>query len=142
MRKIFTVFFVVTLFFIWPYSVIAKPPPEDTGGGSSAVLGPPKDWLVSLFPVNGMLGGRGLYFLENSVVPFLVAWAVFILIFLSIVFIIIGGIGWTMSGGNKEGLAKAKNTLTYALLGLALGIGSFIILNFIGNVFGVKFFGS
>lgn len=42
---------------------------------------------------------------------------------------------WITGGGNKEGMAKAKATVTYAIVGLVLGLSSVIILKFIGNFF-------
>jgi hypothetical protein len=76
------------------------------------------------------------------VVPFLLWGAVFLVLLLSLIFLIIGGITWSVSGGNKEGMAKARATVTYALAGLVLGLASFLILAVIGNFFGVNLTGA
>lgn len=83
-------------------------------------------------------GSLGLNFIENQLVPFVVSGALYLLIILSLIFLIIGGIMWMTSGGDKEGLAKAKAAITYALLGLVLGLGAFIIVRILSNFFGVE----
>lgn len=47
------------------------------------------------------------------------------------VMLILGGWQYITSGGEKQAAQKARNTLTYAILGLALVIGSWFILRFI-----------
>jgi len=47
------------------------------------------------------------------------------------VMLIVGGGQYIMSGGDKQATEKARNTLTYAILGLVLVIGSWFILQFI-----------
>lgn len=103
----------------------------------------PSNWLQTINPGPNIPSGSslgvnfGMGFILGNVVPFLVSGTFFLLIVLSLIFLIIGGIMWITSGGNKEGMAKAKNTVTYALLGLALGLGSFIILKILGGFFNV-----
>lgn len=87
-------------------------------------------------------GSLGLNFITGKLIPFLVSGALFILITTTLIFLVIGGIMWITSGGDKEGLAKAKSAITYALLGLVLGLGSFIILGILGNFFGVNLLGN
>ncbi|RJQ24473.1 hypothetical protein C4577_07880 [Candidatus Parcubacteria bacterium] len=58
---------------------------------------------------------------------------------LSLIFIIYAGVVWITSGGNKEGVEKAKQTLTYAIIGLLVIVFSFVIINIIGQVIGAKF---
>lgn len=54
---------------------------------------------------------------------------------LSVVFIAIGGFKYTVSGGDPAGLTSAKNTITYALVGLGVSISAFILVQFvIGSV--------
>lgn len=54
------------------------------------------------------------------------------------VMLILGGWQYITSGGEKEAAKKAKNTLTYAVLGLVLLIGSWFILRFIKVFTGVE----
>lgn len=77
-------------------------------------------------------------FIIPALVPFIINLLLFIVFLTSLIFLIIGGIMWMTSGGEKEGLAKAKSSVTYAILGLALGLGSFLIISIIQNFFGVS----
>lgn len=58
-------------------------------------------------------------------------------VILAFIFFLLGGITWITSGGNKEGLEKAKKKITYSILGLIIALLSFAILRFIGTIFGV-----
>lgn len=50
---------------------------------------------------------------------------------LAVIFIIIGGLQYVTSSGNPQGTAKAKNTITYAIIGLLIAIFSAGIVTFI-----------
>ncbi len=52
------------------------------------------------------------------------------------VMVIAAGIQFIVAGGEKEGLAKARKTLTYALMGLFLAALSWLILAFFNYLFG------
>lgn len=54
----------------------------------------------------------------------------------ALVFLVIGGIKWILSGGDKEGATKAKETITSALIGLAVVLGAWILINIVLNFFG------
>ncbi|MEK7450450.1 MAG: pilin [Patescibacteria group bacterium] len=56
---------------------------------------------------------------------------------IALIFIILSGIKFLMSGGDPKQLEGAKNTLTYAVLGFILILLSFAILNFISGITGV-----
>ena len=105
------------------------------GGGTGTGISSPKSWLPGLNPGFGPSASQGIDFFKTKLIPFVISWAIFLVIFLSLVFLIIGGIMWITSGGNKEGLAKAKSTITYALVGLIGGAGSYVILRVIGQIF-------
>lgn len=53
----------------------------------------------------------------------------------ALAFLIIGGIRWILSGGDKEGTAKARSTVTSALIGLVVVLAAWILINII-----LKFF--
>lgn len=57
---------------------------------------------------------------------------------LAFIFLVIGGIRWIMSQGDKKQLETAQKTITYAIIGLVVVLLSFFIINFIGYLFGVK----
>lgn len=50
---------------------------------------------------------------------------------LSILFVAIGGIKYTLSAGDPQGIQSAKNTILYALVGLAVAVSSFTIISFV-----------
>ena len=54
------------------------------------------------------------------------------------VMIIVGGFQLITAGGEKEGIAKAKGTFTYAVFGLALAIIAWFILLFVKDFTGVN----
>lgn len=70
----------------------------------------------------------------------LVSKAISIVLFIAFVaallYLIYGGIRWIMSGGDKEATGKAKGTVTAALIGLAIVLGSWILINLILTLFG------
>lgn len=110
-------------------------------GGPDPINSPPKGWLSSIIP-NGVLQAQGIDFITGNFVPFLIGLMIFLIIVLSLIFTVVGGIMLSMSGGNKEGTAKAKNMITYAIIGLVLGLSSFIILAILGNFFGFSLLGA
>lgn len=56
-------------------------------------------------------------------------------IVLAVGFLIWGGISWSMSGGDKTKLQAARNTVTYAIVGLIIALTAFSLVNFIGHFF-------
>lgn len=60
---------------------------------------------------------------------------------LALVFLIIGGVKWLTSQGEKEGVNKARETIVAAIVGLVIIFLSYLIINFILNLFvGVSLF--
>lgn len=60
---------------------------------------------------------------------------------LALVFLIIGGVKWLTSQGEKEGVNKARETIVAAVVGLVIIFLSYLIVNFVLNLFvGVSLF--
>ena len=55
-----------------------------------------------------------------------------------LVMMILGAFRYLISGGNSKETETARNTLTYAVIGLVVGLASFVILNLIAEFTGVK----
>ncbi len=55
---------------------------------------------------------------------------------IAVVMLIIGGIRFMVSRGDKDKVQKAKNTVIYAIIGLVLVIFSYAIVNFIVSATG------
>ena len=53
------------------------------------------------------------------------------------IFIIIGGIRWILSGGDKAAAEAARGTLTAAIIGLIIVLAAWAIMTLIGILFGV-----
>lgn len=58
-------------------------------------------------------------------------------IVLALFVIIYSGIQWIISGGDKQKVEQARGRLTFAIIGLLVAFFSFLIVNFIGNLFGL-----
>lgn len=80
--------------------------------------------------------------LTISCVPLLFKLAINILLgfsgFIALIFIITSGIKLILSGGDAKKVGAAQKTLTYALLGLAVILLSFFIIDIISGATGVK----
>ncbi len=57
---------------------------------------------------------------------------------IAIVMLIVGGIKYVTSGGDKQKVTDAKNTILYAVLGLVIALLAFAIVNFVLNALGVQ----
>jgi hypothetical protein len=55
----------------------------------------------------------------------------------SFVFLIIGGIRWMTSAGDKEGTSKAQSTITSALIGLVIVFSAWAIIKLLQTFFGL-----
>jgi len=54
------------------------------------------------------------------------------------VMFIVGSVQWMLSGGNTEGTKKARDTLTYAVIGIVVALSAFIVLNLVAGFTGVE----
>lgn len=51
--------------------------------------------------------------------------------FVALVFIVIGGFRYVISGGDPQKVVQARNTIIYAIVGLIVAMSAFIIVRFI-----------
>lgn len=58
--------------------------------------------------------------------------------FAGFLMLVIGGFRYLTSGGNSKGAETAKNTLTFAVIGLVVALSSFVILNLIAKFTGIE----
>jgi hypothetical protein len=61
---------------------------------------------------------------------------------LAIILVIMSGIQWITSAGDKQKIAAARSRLIYTFVGLILILVSFVIIQLLGNLFSVNLFGS
>ena len=59
-------------------------------------------------------------------------------VILTLIYLILGGLAWIQSGGDKQKISQARSRLTFAIIGLIVALGSFFIINVIGFVFKVN----
>ena len=67
----------------------------------------------------------------------------FILVIAAVIFffvLVIGGIQWIMSGGDKTGAETARKRITAALVGLAIVFVAWAIGSLINSLFGINIF--
>ncbi len=57
---------------------------------------------------------------------------------IAVLFLIIGGYQYMTSAGNPDQIQKAKNTILYSVIGLAVAILSFAIVRFVAGALGVN----
>lgn len=53
---------------------------------------------------------------------------------------ILGGYDWLSSGGDKGKLETARNKIVYAIIGMVVVVGSYIIIGLIGTLLGIRIF--
>jgi glucose uptake protein GlcU len=59
----------------------------------------------------------------------------FIIGAISVIMLIIGGIRYTVSGGDQNAVTAAKNTILYAVIGLLVAIFAYAIVSFVVDQF-------
>lgn len=50
---------------------------------------------------------------------------------IAVLMIILGGIRYTLSGGDQGAITSAKNTILYAVVGLVVAVAAYAIVNFV-----------
>ena len=56
------------------------------------------------------------------------------------VMLVIASFRYLVSGGNSKGVEKAKNTITFAIVGIVVAISAYIVLNLIARFTGIDVF--
>ena len=51
---------------------------------------------------------------------------------------LVAGVRWLVSGGNSKGMETAKNTMTFAVVGLVVALSAFIVINLIADFTGMN----
>ncbi len=63
----------------------------------------------------------------------------FITVFITtLIFLILGGIQWIISQGDKTKVEAARKRITFAIIGLIVAFASYLIISVIGDFFNVK----
>ena len=88
--------------------------------------------LQSIFGTGGLNSSQSLSDLVANVIRILLIFAGVI----AIVFVIIGGYQYVVSGGNEETAEKGKKTLINAIIGIVVIVLAYAIINVIVNLVG------
>ncbi len=81
-----------------------------------------EDQSRSLFGGNG--GGQGIFVTITNVLLFIIG-------AIAVIMLIIGGIRYTISGGDSSQVTSAKNTILYAIVGIIVAILAYAVVNFV-----------
>jgi hypothetical protein len=82
----------------------------------------------------GKLGDITIPALVAAVIKF----ALIIAALIAFAFLIIGGIKWILSGGDKDAMGKAQGSITSALVGLIVVFAAWAIIRLIEVFFGIS----
>lgn len=81
-------------------------------------------------------GSAGINHLLGNMIQLIYAVAGVIFVFM----VIISGVQWILSGGDKEAVGKARGRLTWAVIGIVFLALAWVIISVIGQVTGFTFF--
>ncbi len=85
----------------------------------------------------------GLQNTSNVTISSLIFFGINMLIFAAIalasIFLVVSGVQWIMSGGDKQKIESARKRITLIVTGLIIVLGAVLILNLVGGVFGINF---
>ncbi len=71
-----------------------------------------------------LFGDNGIFRTVTNVMLFIVG-------AISVIMLIIGGIRYTVSGGDSSAVTGAKNTILYAIVGIVVSLLAFAVVNFV-----------
>jgi hypothetical protein len=71
----------------------------------------------------------------TSMVTTIINTLLYILGIIAVIMIIVGGIRYTTSNGESAGIKGAKDTITYAVIGLVVAILAYAVVNFVVGIF-------
>ena len=71
-----------------------------------------------------LLGNEGIFTTITNVLLFLIG-------AISVIMLIIGGIRYTISGGDSSQVTAAKNTILYAVVGIVVALLAYAVVNFV-----------
>jgi hypothetical protein len=58
------------------------------------------------------------------------------------IFLVLGGLQWITSGGDKAGMEAARNKITHAIVGLIIVAAAYAIMVLVSNFLGIGFLGN
>lgn len=77
----------------------------------------------------------------GKLISALVGTVLIIAALLAFLYLILGGIKWITSGGDKAGMEEARNKITHAIVGLIIVGAAWAIMSLVQNFLGVQIIG-
>ena len=74
----------------------------------------------------------------NSIVTKIINILLWLVVILSVIMLIFGGIKYATSAGSSEKITSAKNTIMYAIIGLIIAVFSWALISWITTTLDVK----
>ena len=71
-----------------------------------------------------LTGDEGVFTIITNVLLFIIG-------AISVIMLIIGGIRYTVSGGDSSAVTSAKNTILYAIVGIVVALLAYAVVNFV-----------
>ena len=68
---------------------------------------------------------------NDCVLTIIINFALYFIGAISVLMLIIGGVRYTLSGGNEKAVSAAKNTILYAVIGVVVALLAYAIVNFV-----------
>ena len=97
------------------------------GGGADAARGTDQQGgMGCLFGTESGCSGGGIFKTITDILLFIIG-------AISVIMLIIGGMRYTVSGGDQSAVTSAKNTILYAVVGLVVAILSYAVIHFVIN---------
>ncbi|MBQ6130419.1 hypothetical protein IJI72_01895 [Candidatus Saccharibacteria bacterium] len=97
---------------------------------SAAYASPATDQVRRGLSATGLGSGAGSLQLQDKVKN-IINTILYVVGILSVVVVIYGGVQYTISTGDQSKVTSAKNTIIYGLVGLAISILAYAIVNFV-----------
>jgi hypothetical protein len=76
-------------------------------------------------------GTTGNLFAQGGIFHTIADTLIYIVGAIAVIMLIIGGLRYVISQGSKEGVASAKDTILYAVIGIVVAILAYAIVNFV-----------
>lgn len=73
-----------------------------------------------------------------GIISTLIKFALIVAALIAFFFLVVGGIKWITSGGDKEQTSKAQHTITAALVGLVIVFAAWAIIRLVEAFFGIE----
>ncbi|MFC1727727.1 hypothetical protein ACFL0Y_04350 [Patescibacteria group bacterium] len=74
----------------------------------------------------------------TGMIPTVIRVILIVAALVALIFLIIGGIKWITSGGDKAQVESARGTVTAALIGLVIVFAAWAIMRMVGYFFGIN----